>query len=148
MGQSLSYYITLLVIKLKGVKKDFSKDPIDFKKIRKEDIHYPKGRFFTQKKAHTFKIAETDHKHTRTYSLSDANNKDYLRISVKKEANNPDGIVSNYLHSHKAVGDTLSIGMPSGEFVLKESMAHFTKKKTKTGFVIYCKAVPGFTYVS
>lgn len=38
MKQSLTYYITLFVIWLKGLKKDFSKDPIDFKKIRKEDV--------------------------------------------------------------------------------------------------------------
>ncbi len=69
----------------------------------------------------TVSIPNTSHKHTRTYSLSDSNNKDYLRISVKKEAGNPDGIVSNFLHSDKVVGDTLTLGMPSGEFVLKES---------------------------
>ncbi|WP_333780821.1 FAD-binding oxidoreductase [Tenacibaculum pacificus] len=66
-------------------------------------------------------IPNTAHKHTRNYSMSDSNDKDYLRISVKKEVGNPDGIVSNYLHSDVAVGDTLTIGMPSGEFVLKEA---------------------------
>lgn len=48
MKQSLTYYITLLVIKLRGLKKDFSKYPIDFKKIRKEDIHYPKDNFLNK----------------------------------------------------------------------------------------------------
>ena len=38
MKQSLTYYATLGVIKLKGVKKKFSKSPIDYLKIRKEDI--------------------------------------------------------------------------------------------------------------
>ena len=38
MKQSLTYYVTLGVIKLKGVKKNFSKSPIDYLKIRKEDI--------------------------------------------------------------------------------------------------------------
>ena len=46
MKQSLSYYLTLFVIKLKGIKSNFSKDPIDYKKIRKEDVHEPKGNFF------------------------------------------------------------------------------------------------------
>jgi len=69
----------------------------------------------------TLDIPNTDHKHTRNYSLSDSNDKDYLRISVKKEESNPDGIVSNYLHSDVEVGATLMMGMPSGEFVLKES---------------------------
>ncbi|MEE9361124.1 MAG: alpha/beta hydrolase [Cellulophaga sp.] len=56
MKQSLTYYITLFVIKLKGLKKDFSEDPIDFKKIRKEDVPYPKGTFFKQNILRDFKI--------------------------------------------------------------------------------------------
>lgn len=59
MKQSLTYYITLLVIKLRGLKKDFSKEPIDFKKIRKEDIHYPKDIFFKQNQLRNFKISDT-----------------------------------------------------------------------------------------
>jgi acetyl esterase/lipase len=59
MKQSLTYYITLLVIKLKGLKKSFSKDPIDFKKIRKEDVHYPKGKFFKQNKIRDFKVLDS-----------------------------------------------------------------------------------------
>jgi len=59
MKQSLTYYITLLVIKLKGLKKDFSKDPIDFKKIRKEDVHYPNGSFFKQNQLRNFKISDS-----------------------------------------------------------------------------------------
>ncbi len=39
---------------------------------------------------------------------------------LKKEEGDIDGIVSNYLHSNINVGDVLTIGMPSGEFVLKE----------------------------
>lgn len=51
--KSLTYYLTLLVIKMKGVKKEFSKDPIDYKKLRKEDTHSPapgkfKHQFFRQ----------------------------------------------------------------------------------------------------
>jgi len=59
MKQSLTYYITLLVIKLKGVKKNFSKDPIDFLKIRKEDVHQPKGKFFRQHTLKTFTILDS-----------------------------------------------------------------------------------------
>ena len=59
MKQSLTYYITLLVIRLKGLKKGFSKDPIDFKKIRKEDVHYPKGKFFKQNKLQNFKVLDS-----------------------------------------------------------------------------------------
>lgn len=59
MKQSLTYYITLLVIKLKGLKKDFSSDPIDFKKIRKGDISFPKGRFYRQNGIRNFKISNS-----------------------------------------------------------------------------------------
>lgn len=68
----------------------------------------------------TVNIPNTTHQHTRNYSLSDCNCKDYLRISVKRETGSPDGVVSNYLHDFVEEGAVLSIGMPSGEFVLRE----------------------------
>lgn len=66
-------------------------------------------------------IPNQAHKHTRNYSLSDTPTKEYLRISVKREAGEPDGIVSNYLHTSIDVGDVVSLGMPSGNFVLKSN---------------------------
>jgi len=59
LKKSLSYHITMFVLKLKGIKKDFSKDPIDFKKIRKEDVHHPKGSFFKRQGINRFKIADS-----------------------------------------------------------------------------------------
>lgn len=59
MKQSLSYYIVLLVLKLKGLKKDFSKDPIDFKKIRKQDVHDPKEKLFRNYKVNKFKVSKS-----------------------------------------------------------------------------------------
>ncbi len=59
MKQSLIYYITLLVIKMKGLKREFSKDPIDYKKIRKEDVHYPKGIFFKKNTIQTFNVLDS-----------------------------------------------------------------------------------------
>lgn len=87
---------------------------------RKDGVIVPKfiaGQYV----ALTIEIPNTDHKHTRNYSLSDSNEKDYLRISVKNEKGNPDGIVSNYLHSNIEVGSILLLGMPAGEFILKDS---------------------------
>ncbi len=69
----------------------------------------------------TIDIPNTTHKHTRNYSLSDSNEKDYLRISIKKESGIPEGIVSNYLHDNISEGDILELRMPSGEFTLKET---------------------------
>ncbi|WP_299241673.1 alpha/beta hydrolase [uncultured Aquimarina sp.] len=60
MKQSFTYYLTLLVIKLKGLKKNFSKDPIDFKRIRKEDVYHPKGRFFKQHITKRFKVLDSE----------------------------------------------------------------------------------------
>ncbi|MDG1263369.1 MAG: alpha/beta hydrolase [Flavobacteriaceae bacterium] len=59
MKQSLTHQITLLIIKIKGLKKTFSKDPIDFKKIRKEDVRYPKGRFFKKNKTRNFRVLDS-----------------------------------------------------------------------------------------
>jgi len=59
MKQSLTYYITMFVLKLKGIKKDFSQDPIDYKKIRKEDVHRPKGRFFKQSNVRNFQVLKS-----------------------------------------------------------------------------------------
>lgn len=66
-------------------------------------------------------IPGTEHKHTRNYSLSDSNDKNYLRLSIKQEEGNPDGIVSNFIHSNIDVDSVLQVGMPSGEFVLKNT---------------------------
>lgn len=59
MKQSLTYYITLFFIRLKGIKKKFSKDPINFREIRKEDIHHPSGKFFKQYLLRIFKVSDS-----------------------------------------------------------------------------------------
>ncbi|AXT55164.1 steryl acetyl hydrolase [Aquimarina sp. AD1] len=59
MKQSFTYYLALMVIKLKKVKKSFSKDPIDFKRLRKEDVYKPKGGFFKKHLTRNFKISDS-----------------------------------------------------------------------------------------
>lgn len=59
MKQSLSYYLTMWIIKLKGLKKVFSQDPINVMKLRKADVHQPKGKFFKQRQLRTFNIADS-----------------------------------------------------------------------------------------
>jgi len=59
--------------------------------------------------------------HMRHYSLSDAPNKEYYRISVKREGPQdgaPPGIVSNYLHDKVSEGDSLLIAAPAGDFTI------------------------------
>ena len=55
---------------------------------------------------------------TRTYTLSDASNGRTYRISVKREGK--DG-VSDWLHDHVGVGDTIETLAPRGAFVFDES---------------------------
>ncbi|WP_325891020.1 NO-inducible flavohemoprotein [Grimontia sp. NTOU-MAR1] len=49
----------------------------------------------------------------RQYSLSGAPNGEIYRISVKRETQ---GTVSNYLHDHLKVGDTVELAPPTGDF--------------------------------
>lgn len=58
----------------------------------------------------------------RQYSLSDAYNEKYLRISVKREGDEDrKGKVSHYLHDVLQEGDLIEITAPAGDFVLDQS---------------------------
>lgn len=59
----------------------------------------------------------------RQYSLSDASNGEYLRISVKREVpeGKPEGMVSNFLHQYLEVGKQLELTAPTGSFLLMEN---------------------------
>lgn len=59
MAKSLTYHLTLLVIKLKGLKKTFSQDPIDYKEIRKEDVHEVKSKVFHPRQVAQFTVVKT-----------------------------------------------------------------------------------------
>lgn len=59
MTRSFSYYIILLVIKLKGIKNDFRKSPIDYLKLRKQDVYSPSGRFFKSENVSVFDIEKS-----------------------------------------------------------------------------------------
>ncbi|KAL9072964.1 MAG: hypothetical protein Q9161_003186 [Pseudevernia consocians] len=63
----------------------------------------------------------------RQYSLSDAPNPDYYRISIKREqargindskAKAHAGSISNILHNEKDVGDSVEVSHPAGDFFL------------------------------
>ncbi|GAB3260804.1 NO-inducible flavohemoprotein [Larkinella harenae] len=58
----------------------------------------------------------------RQYSISNAPNQLYYRISVKRETGQnltPDGMISNQLHQAVQVGDQLEVSAPAGDFSLK-----------------------------
>lgn len=65
-------------------------------------------------------IPGKEYTHIRQYSLSDAPNREYYRITVKREADDqkPEGTVSNYLHDYVNEGDSIEVSAPAGEFVL------------------------------
>lgn len=54
-----------------------------------------------------------EYQEIRQYSLSDAPNGNSYRISVKRES---EGVVSNFLHDHLNVGDTVKLAPPCGDF--------------------------------
>ena len=66
-------------------------------------------------------LPELDLLQPRQYSVSNSPNGQYYRISVKQEkgSTNPDGMISNRLHEHVQVGDTIELTSPSGNFVLE-----------------------------
>jgi len=64
------------------------------------------------------KVQIDGQEHRRNYSLSSLGDGREYRISVKREAG---GKVSNYLHEHLQVGDTLELFPPAGEFTLSAS---------------------------
>lgn len=55
----ISYHLTMLVLKLKGVKRTFSESPIDVKKLRKEDVHVPSPGLLKGNLTSVFKVQQT-----------------------------------------------------------------------------------------
>lgn len=56
---SISYHLTMLALKLKGVKRAFSTAPIDVKKMRKEDLHMPSKKLLSENATTIFGVAKT-----------------------------------------------------------------------------------------
>ncbi|WP_271853487.1 NO-inducible flavohemoprotein [Planococcus maritimus] len=87
---------------------------------------YDAGQYITVRLA----IPGEEFLFNRQYSLSQASRPDEFRISVKREADNdPNGLVSVYLHEQMEEGDTIEVSAPAGEFVLD------VKRDTPVAFV-------------
>jgi acetyl esterase/lipase len=56
---SISYYIVTTVLRIKGLKKIFSQDPIPYEKLRKEDIHKPSKRMLKGNESTQFNVLST-----------------------------------------------------------------------------------------
>jgi acetyl esterase/lipase len=59
MPKSITYHITLFVMKLMGVKKMFSENPINYLKLRKGDVFVPKGKFYKGNRIFKFSVLKT-----------------------------------------------------------------------------------------
>lgn len=57
---SITYYLTILVLRLKGIKKLFSEDPVNYLKVRKEDIYTPKKKQFKAFEVSNTTILDTE----------------------------------------------------------------------------------------
>ncbi|KAL9125705.1 MAG: hypothetical protein Q9217_005134 [Psora testacea] len=109
-------------IKESDVITSFYLEPRDPGKMARLPSYLP-GQYISVK----MNVPELGILQARQYSLSDAPNPNYYRISVKKEkgvdpfdpgaAANP-GYISNILHETKQVGDVLQVSHPAGEFFL------------------------------
>ena len=62
------------------------------------------------------KGSDWEYQQIRQYSLSDTYRDNCFRLTIKKE-----GLVSNYLHDQLAVGDTVKITPPAGDFYLQDN---------------------------
>jgi ferredoxin-NADP reductase/predicted pyridoxine 5'-phosphate oxidase superfamily flavin-nucleotide-binding protein len=56
---------------------------------------------------------------SRTYTVSDAPNTDYYRLSIKREGG--EAVVSNFFHDHLKQGSRLEAMAPRGKFILDQS---------------------------
>jgi len=90
---------------------NFTFVPVDGGHVR----NYSPGQYIAVR----VKPEDADNVEIRQYSLSDKFNTDSYRISVKRELSPQLGMVSNYLHDHVNVGDTVELMPPAGAFFMK-----------------------------
>lgn len=72
----------------------------------------------------TVRVTVTGDEYTsnRHYTLSQPSNNNEFRISVKREIDcDPNGVVSNYLHTDVNEGDLIDVSAPAGLFTLEEN---------------------------
>lgn len=66
---------------------------------------------------------DSDHMALRHYSLYSASNEKGIQFAVRRDNRNEHhGLVSNYLHDHVEVGDTLLLSAPAGDFALNQTL--------------------------
>lgn len=101
---------TLKVVEIQQETQDTV--TLSFKQPGLKKIKYQAGQYLTL----IFKI--NGRRYLRPYSFSSAPNSDsFLKVTIKRV---PNGIVSNYINDHVAVGDTIEVLQPIGDFIYPE----------------------------
>ncbi|WP_338225391.1 alpha/beta hydrolase [Algoriphagus confluentis] len=59
MNKSFTYYLALLVIRLKGIKGLFSEDPVDYLALRKDDVLHPTKKLIKSCRISQFTLSQT-----------------------------------------------------------------------------------------
>ncbi len=59
MKSNFPYQVVKFILRVNGIKKLFSKDPIDYQKLRKGDLHEVKSRFFIKQGLNSFDVSQT-----------------------------------------------------------------------------------------
>ena len=56
---SLTYHLTLLVLRLTGIKRIFNQNPIPYQTLRKNDVYKPQGSFYNKHIQRAFQVENT-----------------------------------------------------------------------------------------
>lgn len=106
-----NFLIDKIVVESSTIKSFYLK-PVDGSEPKK----YLPGQFVS------VKVKPVGYQKTivRNYTLSDAANKSYFRLTIKREKN---GIVSRYFHDEIELGDKIEVSSPAGQFHLRNNDA-------------------------
>lgn len=97
----------------------FTVMPIDEQGVDLDKLNLTAGQYITVKTD----PEDSDHLALRHYSLYSTNTDKGIRFAVKRD--NRDGhygLVSNHLHDEVAVGDTILLSAPAGDFALNDNL--------------------------
>ncbi len=107
-------------IKMKVTQKSHLSDEVVSVTLKPiENIKLPKFKPGQYLSIATY-LEDINLRQIRQYSLSDSDNGDTYRISVKREKGDefkPQGMISNWIHQHVRVGSEIDISYPYGTFV-------------------------------
>ncbi|WP_198334362.1 MULTISPECIES: globin domain-containing protein [Psychrobacter] len=102
----------------------FTVEPVNDRSKKAQDIDLSKlnltaGQYITVKTD----PKDSDHIALRHYSLYSASSEKGIQFAVRRDNRNEHhGLVSNYLHDHLEIGDTVLLSAPAGDFALNQNL--------------------------